>query len=84
MTLLHAPRATRPHVIGALGGVLREAVRRVAAGAVDTPVLQSMGVPVHAGAAVGRTTTNRPRAHWHTVIGPDGRRHLEADWGVEP
>ena len=33
------------------------------------------------GFGTGRTTgTDRPRMHWVSVTGPDGRTHLEARW----
>ncbi|MGI5337868.1 hypothetical protein ACQEVS_10920 [Streptomyces sp. CA-181903] len=82
--LLHVPRAARPRAVDGIGAFLREAVRRIAAGAVDTPVLHSLSGPVPVRTAAGRATSGRPRAHWHAVTGRDGRRRLEAGWRVEP
>lgn len=60
-----------------------EVVRRIASGAVDSPVLQALGLDTGPRAAVNRPRP-RPRAHWRVVTGTDGRKHLEADWHVEP
>ncbi|MEU7164117.1 hypothetical protein AB0A70_05660 [Streptomyces morookaense] len=58
-------------------------VRRIASGAVNTSVLQALGLEAGPRAAVDRTRSC-PRAHWHVVTGADGRRTLEADWHTEP
>ncbi|MFI1801659.1 hypothetical protein ACH427_30565 [Streptomyces sp. NPDC020379] len=79
-------RYATPHVVPAVRALFGEVVRRVAAGAVDSPVLQVLGAPAHAHArtAIGHTTPRRPRAHWRTVTGPGGRERLKADWRLEP
>ncbi|EMF01212.1 hypothetical protein J7W19_27585 [Streptomyces mobaraensis NBRC 13819 = DSM 40847] len=63
---------------------LRRTARRVADGAVDTPVLRALGAPARPGTTAEGAAPTRPRAHWRAVTGPDGRRRLEADWRAEP
>ncbi|MEU5418667.1 hypothetical protein ACFY1P_29900 [Streptomyces sp. NPDC001407] len=54
-------RCAPPHVVPAVRAFLGEVVRRVAAGAVDSPVLQVLGAPAYARTAIGHTTPGRPR-----------------------
>ncbi|MFI9724209.1 hypothetical protein ACIHFE_31965 [Streptomyces sp. NPDC052396] len=75
-SLRHAPaRQHRP--LAALFDRIRQVAARVADGAVDSPVLHA-AAPLEPG-----TRPARPRAHWHTVIGDDGRRRLAAAWRPE-
>ncbi|MFJ5676585.1 hypothetical protein [Streptomyces sp. NPDC093097] len=75
-------RPLRPSAGPALRTVLREVVARIARGAADSPALHAVATPpVRRQAA--RRTPRRPRAHWHTVTDPDGRRRLEARWRPE-
>ncbi|MFE6685000.1 hypothetical protein ACFVFQ_00835 [Streptomyces sp. NPDC057743] len=67
-----------PAVRTVLGGV----VERLARGAVDSPVLRVLEPPTVRRPS-GDRARRRPRAHWRSVVGPDGRRRLEADWRPE-
>ncbi|MFE5868872.1 hypothetical protein ACFQ6V_09480 [Streptomyces roseifaciens] len=59
-------------------------VRRLADGALDSPVIHTLPTTAPASAPAPRGSADdrpvRPHAHWHTVTGPDGQRHLEALW----
>lgn len=68
LSVLHVP-STLPRI--RLTG-LRTALRRIADGAVDSPVLHATSAPERP----------RPHAHWHPVTGPDGRTRLEASWHI--
>ncbi|AJC61622.1 hypothetical protein [Streptomyces sp. 769] len=61
--------------------VLARASRRIADGALDNTVLQALSAEGTApSTGTGARRRHHLRAHWHTVTGPDGRRHIEAVW----
>ncbi|MFF2807260.1 hypothetical protein ACFVT2_08745 [Streptomyces sp. NPDC058000] len=86
---IHRPAIHRPSTRSwnpgrAVLGFLATAVRRIADSPLDSPVLHTLPCPASATRTTAEDQPARPHAHWHTVTGPDGRRHLEADWHVTP
>lgn len=99
-TLHHHVRYTPADAHGSLRGAIRalftgasRVTGRIADGAVDSPVLRSLGAPAPVRPEppvravrprpVPPAAAARPRAHWQAAIGEDGRRHLEAAWHPE-
>ncbi|MFK0291907.1 hypothetical protein ACIQU6_15735 [Streptomyces sp. NPDC090442] len=77
-----SPAAPTAPSAPAVRTVLRGVVERLARGAVDSPVLHALEPPATRRPSVDRTR-RRPRAHWRSVVDPDGRRRLEAHWRPE-
>jgi hypothetical protein len=59
-------------------------VRRCADSPLDNTVLQAVSTHTPATLRAGAFAPVRPHAHWHTVIGDDGRHRLEAHWHPGP
>ncbi|WP_406503045.1 hypothetical protein [Streptomyces sp. NBC_00212] len=72
----HAP-ARKPGVMQAR---LAHILRRLADSPMDSTVLHALPAPAATRTPSARARHVGPHAHWHTVTGPDGRRHLEATW----
>ncbi|MFJ8390726.1 hypothetical protein ACIQ9Q_40840 [Streptomyces sp. NPDC094438] len=72
----HAPARNR----GAVRARFAHIWHRLADSPLDSTVLRALPGPAIARTPPERARHAGPHAHWHTVAGPDGRRHLEATW----